>query len=115
MWTGTDNIALFITSAALQERLDPMVVAYPGLMGTDPWPQSDHSVFVWRGVPALAFSNSAVLGHAGIHSSRLAHSPQDRVEWINTDKLQDLVCLAADIVRSLQDKPVPWMRESHTD
>ena len=115
MWTGTDNIAIFVASAALRDLLDPMVKAYPGLLWTDPWPQSHHSTFAWRGVPALAFSNSAVLGQAGIHSSRLAHSPHDRVEWINPNQLQDLVYLAADIVRGVQDKPIPWTRESPPD
>jgi hypothetical protein len=37
------------------------------------------------------------------------------VEWINTNKLQDLVQLAADIVRGVQDKPAAWLRESRAN
>jgi Zn-dependent M28 family amino/carboxypeptidase len=98
-----NTITLISASQAFQEHLTRLTRSYPGLVWVEPWPQSNHSTFSWRGVPSIAFSSADAF--------RLAHQRTDRVEWMSADRLDELVALGVEIVESLQDKPVDWGRE----
>ena len=77
---------------------------YPGVVWVDPWPQSNHSTFAMRGVPAIALSSEGRI--------RLDHLRADSIEWVSPAKLKEVVSLVTAIVESLQDKPPDWTRES---
>ncbi|MGB7538576.1 MAG: hypothetical protein WBM17_08565 [Anaerolineales bacterium] len=70
----------------------------------EPWPESDHSAFAMRGVPALAF------GGAGIRE--ITHSAADTVDGMSGVKLDEAASLAAEIIMEMQDKPTEWGRSS---
>ena len=66
---------------------------YPALQWAEPWPQSNHSTFAFRGVPALAFSSTGAFN--------LAHFPADTVEQVSIEKLAEVVAAAREIMMSL--------------
>ena len=53
---------------------------YPGAVWVEPWPESDHSAFAMRGVPALAF------GGTGIRE--ITHSAADTADGVSGDKIE---------------------------
>jgi aminopeptidase YwaD len=84
--------------AAAQSKLEP----YSGAVWVDPWPESDHSAFAMRGVPALVFGGMGMRG--------ITHSTGDTVEGISLGKLDEAASLAAEIVMELQKKKIEWGR-----
>lgn len=101
---GTNTVAAMTCSDGFRSLVDEQVRRRPGMMWIEPWPQSDHSTFAWRGVPSVAFSSN---WDASIH-----HTPADTFRWASAEKLDEVVSVAACIVESLQDKTIAWARES---
>jgi len=99
---GTNNVALMSASEPLRELLDEVLKAYPGVIWTDPWPQSNHSTFAWRGVPSVALNSNGVMS--------LLHQPQDTLMWMSEGKLCEVVSLAGDILSAVQDRSPAWTR-----
>jgi hypothetical protein len=73
----------------------------------DPWPESNHSTFAWRGVPSIAFGTTG-----GV---RLQHRPMDTVDWIDPAKLNSIVELIGAILALLSNKQTDWSRGSDKD
>ncbi len=103
---GTNTIAAMSGSEAFRGCLEEVVAGYPGVMWIDPWPQSNHSTFAWRGVPSVALTASFV----GVGVTNVHHRPEDTVEWLGPEKLVEAVSLTASIVSALRDKPAGWAR-----
>jgi len=103
-YLAANSITMFASSAAFQDQVAESVRAYPGVAWVDPWPQSNHSTFAMRGVPAIAFSSEGRI--------RLDHLRADSVEWVSPAKLKEVVSLVTTIVESLQDKSLDWTRKS---
>jgi aminopeptidase YwaD len=99
---GTNNVALMAASEPLRNLLDETLKAYPGVIWIDPWPQSNHSTFAWRGVPSVALNSRGVMS--------LIHQPQDTMMWMSEAKLGEVVSLVGDIVTVAQDKSPAWTR-----
>lgn len=101
-YLAANSIAMFASSAAFEDRVVEISRAYPGLAWVDPWPESNHSTFAWRGVPAIAFSS--------VGRIRLDHLRADSVEWVSPARLEEVVRLVMQIVADLQDKTPDWSR-----
>lgn len=101
-YLGANSITLVAGSQAFQAHLADLTKNYPGVVWVDPWPESNHSTFVWRGVPSLAFTSEGAV--------KLAHLRADTLRWISPTKLQEVILLATDIIASLQDKSPLWTR-----
>lgn len=101
---GANTIALMSASDAVQQAIDGLLAAYPGVVWTEPWPQSNHSTFAYRGVPSVAFSSKGV--------KTIYHQPSDTMAWVDAGKVQEVVSLIIDILAAVQDKPVEWTRPS---
>lgn len=99
---GTNTVALMTASEPFREVVAGIVGRYPGLVWAEPWPQSNHSTFAWRGVPSIALTSRGV--------SNLAHQPSDRIEWMDEQKLNEVVALVVDVVEALQDRSPAWTR-----
>jgi aminopeptidase YwaD len=91
-------------SQAFRELVTGVTQRYPGVVWVDPWPESNHSTFSMRGVPALAFS--------AVGSRRIAHTPADTIEVISPAKLVEVANIVAELIASLQDKTPAWCRET---
>jgi aminopeptidase YwaD len=106
-YLGANSIAMFASSQPFQDQMAEIARGHPGVVCVDPWPQSNHSTFAWRGVPAIAFSSEGRI--------RLDHLRADSIEWVSPAKLKEVVSLVIAIVESLQDKSLEWTRESRLE
>jgi hypothetical protein len=100
---SANSIASFSASADFEDSLKQLTPAYPGVVWVDPWPQSNHSTFAMRGVPAVAFSSTGRI--------ELAHWPDDDLRWIDLAKVGDVVRLIHEILTQLAEYPPTWSRE----
>lgn len=89
---GANTAAQFNLAPELAGRVESIVRRYPAVQWVEPWPQSNHSTFAFRGVPALAFSSQGAFA--------LAHFPHDTIEQVNIEKLAEVVALVREIVLS---------------
>jgi aminopeptidase YwaD len=88
----SSTITMMEANPAFQSMVERIAAAYPGVVWVEPWPESNHSTFAMRGVPALAFSS--------LGARHLAHTPADTFEVISAAKLDEVCRLATEIVRS---------------
>jgi aminopeptidase YwaD len=99
---GANSLAVMGASPDFQEQVTQRLRDYPGVVAADPWYESDHSAFLFRGVPCLPLTSVGV--------SNLHHLPADRVEWISPAKLDEVMSLIIDLVAGVQDKSPGWCR-----
>jgi aminopeptidase YwaD len=99
---GATSIASYAVSPAFQRVAEAQAARSPAVVWVEPWPESDHSTFVMRGVPALAFTS-----RLGIHRH---HSAGDSLDWVDAARLEAAVDLATRIVGELADKTPAWTR-----
>ena len=92
---GSNTITIISGSEALQSAVVDLKRPYPGMVWVEPWPQSNHSTFAYRGVPCIAFSSTGAW--------ELAHTPDDSVDKINPAKLREIVELISQIVYRVQE------------
>lgn len=90
---GATSIAAFDETGRLEAKVRPITENFPGVVWVEPWPESNHSTFAFRGIPALAFS--------AVGTRTLAHQPFDVLEEMSAGKLEDVARLAEAIVAHL--------------
>jgi aminopeptidase YwaD len=101
-WLGANGITVMGASQSFQEQISQVHTRYPGVAWSDPWYESDHSAFLWRGVPCVP------IGSVG--GANITHLPTDTIEWISPAKLREVVSFIVDVVESLQDRSPGWCR-----
>ncbi|MBN1310314.1 MAG: M28 family peptidase [Anaerolineae bacterium] len=99
---GSSSITSFSASPAFRRLVDTCMKRFPGVVWVDPWPESNHTTFAYRGVPSLA------LGSVGIRA--ITHTPADTVDQVSPAKLSEIIGLVADIVDGLRGKSIDWTR-----
>ena len=104
---GANTFTTLAGSQSLQGQVVELAKSYPGVVQVEPWPESNHSTFSWRGVPSLAFSSAG--------GAPLDHRRADSSEWISPAKLAEVVSLVAEIIDRLQDKPLAWARQAQPE
>lgn len=90
---GSNNITAIACPPELEFRIKSLAEEFPGVVWVDPWPESNHSTFAFRGIPAVAISASGTRG--------LAHSLDDTIEQVSPSKLDEVVALATELVGQL--------------
>jgi aminopeptidase YwaD len=103
-YVGANSVTAFGGSQSWQKRVADLVQTYPGVAWVEPWYESNHSGFLWRGIPCVAVSS---LGGADV-----LHLPTDSIDWMSPTKLVEVALLVSELVDTLQDKPVNWGREA---
>jgi Zn-dependent M28 family amino/carboxypeptidase len=106
-YLGANSITMLGGAQSFQDYVSQVPKEYPGVVWVDPWYESNHSAFHWRGIPSIAISSSG--------GANVDHLPTDTVAWINPTKLNEVVSLITDVVESLQDKSPDWCRESKAE
>ena len=101
---ASNSITAISSSPEFEAKVYELAQEFPGVVRVDPWPQSNHSTFAWRGVPSLAFSSSG-----RFHND---HLRTDTIDWISPVKLGEVIDLAAAIVASLQARSAGWTRNT---
>lgn len=93
-YLGATSIAVFSASCDFETQIARMIEHYPDVVQVEPWPESNHSTFSFRGVPSLALSS--------VGARNLAHTPFDRLEIISPQRMLEAATLAVEIVASLK-------------
>lgn len=101
---GVNSITTLAASDDFRSALDELVQRYPGVTWVDPWIESDHAFFAFRGVPCIALSNSG--------APHWDHLRGDTLDWISPARLDEATSLVCDAVHCLQCKPRGWGREN---
>lgn len=87
-----------LTAIAAPEETEAKIRAiaadFPGVVWVDPWPESNHSTFSFRSIPAFPLSSVGARG--------LAHSLEDAFEAIEPAKIEEAIGLALEIIRALR-------------
>ncbi|MCC6613683.1 MAG: M28 family peptidase [Anaerolineae bacterium] len=73
--------------------------AYPALTEGEPWYQSDHSLFVFNGRPALALTSADYW----TLSAQLTHTPEDKPEIVAIERLVEIANGLRDVIVKLND------------
>lgn len=87
---GTNNITAISCPLELEEKVRAVAAKFSGVVWVDPWPESNHSTFSFRGVPAIA------LGSTGMRT--IAHSVDDTLEQVSPAKLDEVTALVKELV-----------------
>lgn len=74
-------------SEKLMNNLSKLAVGMEGFEQIDPWPQGDHTLFSFSGVPAIAVTSSGIFDLV----DSVLHSKRDSLELIDTEILESLV------------------------
>jgi aminopeptidase YwaD len=96
---GTNSVTVMGAPEALEAQVRRVHRRHPGIAWVEPWYESDHSAFLWRGVPCIPISS--------VGGANVAHLPSDTIEWTSPAKLAEVVSLITDIVESLQNGDGP--------
>jgi aminopeptidase YwaD len=100
---GVNTLAIFSESTGFKTRVEEKKKKFPAVQWVEPWPQSNHSTFAWRGVPALAVSSSGAWTYA--------HQLEDSLRMVSSKKVVEAVLLAKEIILSTQDDSLSWFRQ----
>jgi hypothetical protein len=87
---GDNTIASFNLTPELEASIRKVTQRFPALQRVEPWPESNHSTFAFRGVPTLALSS---------HDAwQAAHYPTDTLDLVDVNKLAEVVEVVRQIV-----------------
>lgn len=100
---GANSITTLAANDDFRASLGKLVQRYPGVAWVDPWIESDHAFFAFRGVPCIALSNSG--------APHWDHLRGDTLDWISPLRLEEAVSLVCEAVHCLQNKPLGWGRD----
>lgn len=87
---GTNNITAVACPAELEAAIRSVAGRFPGVVWVDPWPESNHSTFSFRGIPAIPIGATGMRG--------LAHSLDDTLEQVSPVKLEEVIALVQELV-----------------
>ncbi len=98
---GSNSITAIACSKEYEDWVRQKAATRAGVVWVEPWPQSNHSTFSWRGVPSLALSSVGGL--------RIAHRPEDVVECMSVEKLVEAGEMVVEIVDGIQERSPQWL------
>jgi aminopeptidase YwaD len=97
-----DSITAVSAGQAFEDALIRLAQSRGDLEWVDPWPESNHSTFSFRGVPSVAFTST--------NRVALAHHPYDDLSWASMDRIGRLVSIIKRILDLLATNPSGWTR-----
>lgn len=97
------TVAFFNCDTAWSNRVRKFMRSSSHLQETEPWPESDHSIFAMRGVACLALTS------AGIHElvDGVIHTPGDTLDLVDASRIATVVEFLTDLVVAIGPPPVP--------
>ncbi len=99
---GSNSLTLMSGSKELEEELRAILADFPAVSWVAPWYESDHTAFAMRGFPSIPMSSA---GWPGVH-----HSPDDTLDWMDTEKLYEAYRLVERILKLLEPKEKEWCK-----
>lgn len=90
---SANSITAIAAPEALERRVRELAAAYHGVVWAEPWPESNHSTFSFRGIPAIPFTS--------VGRTDIAHLRNDTVEMVSVSRLAEVVALTQEVVAAL--------------
>ena len=87
---AANNITAISMPEEMEQAIRQVAAEFPGVAWVAPWPESNHSTFSFRGIPAVAIGGCGERG--------LAHSTADTLEVMSKEKLEEVVGLVERLV-----------------
>lgn len=94
---GRPAYSLYGCSPELADLIRRVLGAYPGMAEGEAWYQSDHSLFLMKGIPALAITSEQFTALW----SEVAHTPRDRPEIVDLAQLVTIASALRDLLLRL--------------
>ncbi|HEX6304436.1 MAG TPA: M28 family peptidase [Anaerolineales bacterium] len=94
---GKTAFSLYNPPAEIAEVVRDVFAGYASMVEGEQWYQSDHSLFVMNGRPALAITSDAFMEL----SSEITHTPEDKPEIVAVEKLVDIALALRDMLQRL--------------
>jgi aminopeptidase YwaD len=101
-WVGATGVVTMGGSPALEANVLKTMAAFPGVAAIDPWVESDHSGFTWRGVPSIPLTTSGY--------PHILHGARDIEDLIDPNRLDQAARFVAELIDSLQRRTPSWAR-----
>ena len=96
---GKTAYSLYNCPADITELIDSVFSAHPQFMVGEQWYQSDHSVFIMQGRPALALTSE----YFDKLWMEIAHTPEDVPEIVDVAKVVDVAVALGDLLVLLNE------------
>jgi aminopeptidase YwaD len=94
---GNSAFSLYGLPTALEAGARRVFSAFPDIIEGEAWYQSDHSIFIQQGVPAIAFTSSQ---YQEI-STWITHTERDTTEMVDGEKLVSIALALRDLLLSI--------------
>jgi aminopeptidase YwaD len=91
------GVSLYGCPPDTEELVRGLIGGYTGFLEGPQWPQSDHSLFIMNGVPAIAFTAEDFMDTF----REITHTPKDRPELVDPAIVVDVARFMADVIRGL--------------
>jgi aminopeptidase YwaD len=101
-WVGATGVVTMAGSPALEASVLKAMATFPGVVAIDPWVESDHSGFTWRGVPSIPLTTSGY--------PHILHGAHDTEDVIDPARLGQATHFVAKLVKFLQTRTTSWSR-----
>lgn len=94
---GKSAYSLYGTSESVSGLVREAMAGYDSLEEGEQWYQSDHSVFIQQGRPAVAVTSE----HFMRLSTEVTHTPKDDLDLVDYEKLVDVALALRDVIEAL--------------
>jgi aminopeptidase YwaD len=93
---GDTAVSFFDISEEIHERMMRVMKQCSGMTEGLPWPQSDHSMFVQNGVPAIAVTSAWFLEN--METQDVTHTERDTLDLLDPGRIADIAFALRDFV-----------------
>lgn len=94
---GATAWSLYGCPPELEATIARCLGAYESMVPGEPWVQSDHSLFIQRGVPAAAFTSTRLAEVMG----EITHTERDTIDLVDTGQLVEIALALRDLILAL--------------
>lgn len=102
LWLAPNSLTMLGAAQPFEHAVREVAARHPGLVWAQPWIESNHSTFVWRGVPCVAFTAAS--------PPPIYHTRADTEAWISPARMREAALVGAEIVALLQQRDPAWTR-----
>lgn len=97
---GPTAFSPFGVPDAIQQELSSLFGKYEHIESGLPWVQSDHSIFIQYGCPAIAVSSKWFIEN--METQQITHTPGDNLSIVNYDRVTECALAIGDLIKNLR-------------
>lgn len=96
---GPSALSFYGLPSIIESKAREVLASSKGVIEGNQWPQGDHSIFIQYGRPAIAATSQWFADH--IDSQTITHTPEDKPEIVDYQKLIELAETLNTLIRKL--------------